>query len=112
MSKNFKGIIFSVKYLPVDGITIFPFIILKKSKLPVIKSWLQHERIHLQQQAELFVVLFYAAYLMHYLYLLIVLKNHQKAYRSIIFEKEAYQNQTTPNYLNTRKSFAFMNYKN
>ena len=106
MIKNFKGIVISVNYLPVDAITIFPFIFLKKSKLPVIKSWLQHERIHLLQQAELLIVFFYVLYLLHYLYLLLIFRDHQKAYRSILFEKEAYLNQSCPAYLFKRKIFA------
>jgi hypothetical protein len=112
MLKNFKGFVISVNYLPVDAITIFPFIFLKKSKLPVIKSWLQHERIHLLQQAELLIVFFYVFYLLNYLYLIVVLKDHQKAYRSIAFEKEAYINQSSPAYLFNRKMFAFLNYRN
>lgn len=112
MQKNFKGFVISVNYLPVDAITIFPFIFLKKSKLPVIKSWLQHERIHLLQQAELLIVFFYVFYLLNYLYLIVVLRDHQKAYRSIVFEKEAYINQTNPAYLFKRKMFAFLNYLN
>ena len=108
MLRRFKGFVIPVNYLPVDAITIFPFIFLKKSKLPIVKSWLQHERIHLLQQAELLIVFFYVIYLANYIYLLFRYRAHQKAYRAIIFEKEAYNHQSSASYLFTRKPFAYL----
>jgi hypothetical protein len=108
MLNRFKGFVITVNYLPVDAITIFPFIILKKSKLPLIKSWLQHERIHLLQQAELLIVFFYLFYFANYISQLIRLRSHQKAYRAILFEQEAYSNQSVPGYLYSRKPFAYL----
>ena len=35
-------------------------------------------------------------------------KNHQQAYRSISFEKEAYQNENDMNYLKIRKRWAYL----
>lgn len=110
MIRNFKGFVISVNFLPIDAITIFPFIFLKKSKLPVIKSWIQHERIHLHQQAELLIVVFYLLYTISYFAGIIRFRSHQKAYRAIIFEREAYAEQNTSNYLTTRKPFAFIKY--
>ena len=51
-----KGWIVLVNKLPADGMAIFPFILLKKSRLPITKTLIQHERIHLQQQIELLLI--------------------------------------------------------
>ena len=63
---------------------------------------INHERIHLRQQLELLVILFYIIYLAE----LVRLKNHQAAYLAIRFKKEAYQNETNLNYLDQRKSWS------
>lgn len=63
-----------------------------------------HEAIHTAQMKELLYIGFYIAYLLEWLYRLIF---HTKtAYRELSFEKEAYENETNLNYLNTRKHFA------
>lgn len=104
-----KGWIILSKFLPADGIAIFPFIILKKSRLPVTKTLIQHERIHLQQQIELLFIPFYLWYFTEYIYFRFKFNNHRKAYLNICFEKEAYKHQSTAGYLSTRKFWAFLN---
>jgi len=42
----------------VEAVTIFPFIILKHHDMKEDKVIVNHERIHLRQQAELLVVFF------------------------------------------------------
>lgn len=88
----------------ISGIAIFPFIITKKK---VTERLLNHERIHLAQQVELFILAFYPLYLMHYLIGLWIYRDHDLAYHSIPFETEAYSNDHNPDYLKTRKSFAW-----
>ena len=53
---------------------------------------LNHERIHLKQQAELLVVFFYLWYGIEFLARWFQYKNRHTAYRNISFEREAYAN--------------------
>jgi hypothetical protein len=104
-----RGWIVLVYKLPADAMAIFPFILLKKSRLPITKTLIQHERIHLKQQIELLFIPFYLWYFAEYIYFRIKFKNHQKAYLNIRFEKEAYKHQCTIDYLSKRKFWAFIN---
>ena len=95
-------------WLPVSGMALFPFILLKQKDFSLSSSLINHERIHLQQQLELLILPFYIWYLSEYLYFRMKGKNHQQAYRSISFEKEAYQNENDMNYLKIRKRWAYL----
>ncbi len=64
---------------------------------------LNHEKIHTAQMKELGYVLFYVIYLIEWLVRLLLPGN---AYRNISFEREAYNNQRNPFYLERRKTFA------
>lgn len=86
------------------GITLFPFIFVRKDK--VSKVLVNHERIHIRQQAELLLVGFYVVYLVHWLWNLAKYKDANKAYRNIVFEREAYENEGDLDYLKNRKIFA------
>ena len=90
------------------GITIFPFIILKHKRLRYDLSFMNHERIHLRQQLELFVLPFYAIYFLEFLVGLIRYKHWELAYRSIAFEREAYKNEKNLDYLKSRPFFGFL----
>ena len=98
------------KILPkgILGITLFPFIILKKKSYKENQILMNHEKIHLRQQLELLVIPFYIWYLLAYLFNLMKYKNKNKAYRNIIFEKEAYSNEADLEYLKNRKWFGFI----
>ena len=106
-----KGIVIVNKWLTpplASGIAIYPFIFLKSSKY-VKKSVIVHERIHLRQQAELLVLPFY---LLYFLNGVINLLSAAKPdfYRTILFEKEAFANESDSKYLLTRKAFAWTKY--
>jgi hypothetical protein len=103
-----KGIKVITAWLPVAGMALFPFILLKRKDFSLSSSLINHERIHLQQQIELLILPFYIWYLMEYLYYRMTGKKHQEAYRSISFEKEAYQNESDINYLAIRKRWAYL----
>lgn len=90
----------------ITAITLWPFIIFKERKASKNKTIINHENIHLRQQLELLVLPFYFIYLFEYLILLIIHRNHNKAYRSISFEREAYQYEKEMNYLKTRQLWA------
>lgn len=90
----------------VSAIALWPFIIIKNSKGLNKEVLLNHEKIHLRQQLELLIVIFYVIYFGEYLYYRIKLKNADMAYRSISFEREAYQNDKNLEYLQGRKIYA------
>lgn len=99
-----------LKRLKISGITLFPFIFIRNpedKKNPVL---INHEKIHLRQQAELFVIFFYILYLAEYYFWLIRLKNGYAAYRRISFEREAYAHEHDMDYLAGRKGWEFRSY--
>lgn len=105
--------IITSKYLVPKGyaaITLFPFIILSNISLKQNYSLINHEKIHLGQQAELLVVFFYLWYLAEYLIRLAQFGNHGLAYRNISFEREAYFHEADNNYLDRRTLFSFMKF--
>lgn len=99
------------KNTKINAITLFPFILLRKSELRKDKVLINHEKIHIRQQLELLIVFFYLAYVLEYVYRLILLKNQQKAYRAISFEREAYANEGDFSYLLHRKFWNFLKYR-
>lgn len=97
-----------VPFLWVEGIALFPFILTKHSENGAM--FLNHERIHLQQQLEMGILPFYVWYLTEYLIRLLKLQNHDQAYRSISFEREAYAMQSDCGYLAQRSFWGFLGY--
>jgi hypothetical protein len=96
------------------GLTIFPFILLRKSYFDYygesyLKETINHESIHIEQQKELLVVFFYFWYFGEFLIRRLFV-NSDKAYKSISFEKEAYQNEKNLDYIKTRKFWSFIKY--
>lgn len=91
---------------------IFPFIFVRKELKLTGQEWeilINHERIHLQQQLEMLVIPFY----LFYFYFLLVNRfwhcsDIDFAYREILFEQEAFANETNLTYLATRKPFAWL----
>ena len=78
------------------GITLFPFILyttkyMNGLSLPQdrIDKLLRHEKRHLKQQIVFLIIPFYLIYVANYLINLIKYKDHQKAYRNILFEIDA-----------------------
>ncbi len=72
---------------------------------------LNHETIHIKQQAELFVIFFYLLYVAYYFIGLVKYKDKQKAYYMIPFEQEAYEYDNQLDYLQTRKPYSWTKYK-
>lgn len=66
-----------------------------------------HERIHTAQMLELGVVLFYLLYVLEWMVRLPLNRfNNFRAYRSISFEREAYEHDADLTYLSHRRHFA------
>ena len=100
-----------------DGLSFFIFIFFR-SRQPS-PTLINHERIHFYQQLELLFIFHWLLYLVHYIFLLIYFISkprksgqslHDKAYRNICFEQEAYDNERNPHYLEHRKPFAWFRY--
>jgi len=97
-------------FLNVDGMALFPFILVRSGALKQDKELIRHETIHLKQAAELLVIPFYLLYLINYLINRLKYKEHYKAYYEIIFEREAYRNERDIRYLTNRKFWAWRFY--
>lgn len=97
------------------AINILGILFVRKNAL-IGSVTINHESIHTKQGKELLWVGFYLLYLIEWLIRLIqvfvVLKkfSNHLAYRSISFEREAYENQDNMDYIKSRKLFAFIKY--
>ncbi len=91
------------------AITIYPFIIIHKDYRGNIVL-INHEKIHLKQQMELFWLFFFIWYVVEFIIRYIQYKNWCLAYKNISFEREAYQNEKKLTYLLSRKKFSFIKY--
>ena len=91
--------------LSVQGLAIYPFIFLKSKNLCRDKQLINHEMIHIRQQLELLILPFYILYALNFMINYFLYADIYTAYRKIIFEKEAYDNDSNPIYLKNR-SFA------
>ena len=92
------------------GLTLFPFVILRDFLDKENKVLLNHEKIHIRQQLELLILPFFLLYFLEYLIRLLQFKDQNKAYRNISFEREAYQNESNLDYLQTRSFWNFRKY--
>ncbi|QAA81776.1 hypothetical protein EI546_08605 [Aequorivita sp. H23M31] len=93
-----------------DGISIWPFVILRHQSLVNDAVFLNHERIHLKQQLELFIIFFYLWYSVEFLFRWIYYRDRYQAYKNISFEREAYFNECNIHYLKSRSIWSFLNY--
>ncbi|GAB4046381.1 hypothetical protein GCM10028810_25050 [Spirosoma litoris] len=87
---------------------LFPFILVKRPNPG--PTLLNHERIHLRQQAELGILPFYIWYGLEYLIRRLHYHDHYSAYRNISFEREAFSNDQDLGYLKTRSFWGFWRY--
>jgi hypothetical protein len=87
---------------------LFPFILLRDKRMKDNHKLINHERIHLRQQAELLILPFYIWYITEYLIRLAVCRNKKEAYYNISFEREAYSNEANLNYLNNKPFWSFI----
>lgn len=96
--------------IPFKGfiaMNLFGFLFVRKElKSRMNETVIQHEQIHTAQMKELLYIFFYIIYGLEWLILLCKYDSSHKAYRNISFEKEAYANQSVPNYLQNRKHYA------
>ncbi len=96
-------------FINVWAITLWPFIICKGK---MDKVTLNHEKIHIKQQAELLVIGFYILYGYYWLKAKLWhrMSSHD-AYMAIPFEREAYACDEDEEYLSNRMRFAWWDYR-
>ncbi|HYV92280.1 MAG TPA: hypothetical protein VE978_10870 [Chitinophagales bacterium] len=99
-----------LKSLHVRGMALYPFILLREKKFLDDVVLMNHERIHHRQEVELLIVPFYLLYVVNYFINRFRYSTHDEAYRNIIFEREAYSNESDLGYLKTRKWFSSFQY--
>ena len=92
------------------GLTLFPFVIIRNFADKDNKVLIHHEKIHIRQQLELLILPFFLLYFLEYFIGLLQFKDRNKAYRNISFEREAYQNESNLDYLQTRSFWKFRKY--
>jgi len=92
------------------GITLWPFIIMKRADLKNDIVFINHERIHLRQQLEMLILPFFAWYILEYFIKVVYYKDGYVAYCNISFEREAYQNENDLDYLKKRSFWSFIKY--
>lgn len=94
----------------MKGMALFPFILFRDRMIAADKVILNHELIHHRQQLELLIFPFYIFYLLNYLLNRMKYPDHLSAYKNIIFEREAFANESDLGYLKKRKWFAFVRF--
>ncbi|WP_405211013.1 hypothetical protein [Dokdonia sp. Asnod2-E02] len=92
------------------GVTLWPFIVMRTSDLKKDEVFINHEKIHIRQQAEMLVIPFFIWYAIEYLYRLIQYRDNYVAYLNISFEREAYARECEINYLRERPFWSFIAY--
>lgn len=93
-----------------QGFTLYPFIFLRFATDKKNVVFVNHERIHLQQQLELLILPFYLWYFIEFFFRYLKYKNFDLAYRNISFEREAYAQEKNVEYLKSRKFWGFLKY--
>jgi len=84
------------------AMSLWPVIIFRDRKTAENQPVRNHEKIHHRQQLELLIIPYYIWYFIEYWVGRIKLKTHDKAYRNVSFEKEAYAMQHDLDYLKRR----------
>ena len=93
-----------------SGITLFPFVFFRERRFRDDAVFVNHERIHLRQQIELLILPFFVWYGVEFLVRLMVLRDRNKAYRAVSFEREAYENEKDLSYLEERPFWRFLRF--
>jgi hypothetical protein len=98
------------KVIGCDGIVLYPFVLFSDKRFIDNQQVMNHERIHIRQVLELWVLPFYLMYVLEFLIRRCSSKSKYEAYRKISFEQEAYSNDHNLDYLKNRRFFGFTKY--
>ena len=107
--QNSKIPVYLSVFINITAITLFPFIISREKMDDVT---IRHEMIHIEQQRELLVILFYVLYVWYWLKGKVKGMSNDDAYMKIPFEQEAYRKMYDENYLESREKHAWRQYIN
>lgn len=89
------------------AMNILGVIFARKSANPLSAKTINHEAIHTAQMKELLYVGFYIIYVLEWLYRLVrSIFTKENAYRSISFEREAYDHDEDMTYIENREPYA------
>ena len=110
LSEKFLDLKSKIAGFKVAGFFAVFFIVMREipSGFYAVKRWktvLNHERIHQRQCWEMLVLPFLLAYGGHYIWNRLRGLNHYKAYKGVIFEKEANTHEDDFEYLSKRPWF-------
>ena len=94
---------------PWGAMTIWPFIFVQR-KMTLTKALVNHERIHIAQQIEMFWLFFFVIYVLEFIIKLFVYRSWYKAYKNISFEREANRNEDNFEYLLERDTWDWIHY--
>ena len=94
-------------FINIYAITLYPFIICREEMDEVV---LNHEKIHLAQQKELWIIGFYLLYVYYWLRRRLSGESSLIAYLNIPFEVEAYSNESNHQYLKQREKHSWRKY--
>ena len=98
------------KYIPINpfwATNFFGIIFCRIDKGEMTEVAKNHEYIHTLQQKELGYIGFFIWYNLEWLYKTIKYRNRMKAYRDLIFEREAYAMQKNLHYASERRPYAW-----
>jgi len=93
-----------------NGLTLFPFVMIRNNFDKANKVLINHEKIHIKQQIQLLVFPFLIWYMLEFLFRWVQFRDKNKAYRNISFEREAYANEQNLNYTREMPFWGFLNY--
>jgi hypothetical protein len=95
-------------FMRISAITIYPFIFIRSDlSKEYEETVLNHEKIHLEQYKETFVLGFFPFYIYDFVYGLFKYKDFALAYYFIRMEQEAYENEHDLLYIKNRKKLAW-----
>ena len=100
--------------IPFKGyiaMTLFPFIFIRKENAERFTATVEaHESIHALQQTETLWIFFMLLYGLEMLVKYLITLDADRAYLSISFEQEAYDNQGKPDHIAHRRHYAWVKY--
>lgn len=100
------------KYIPFKrfkAINLFGVLFVRK-EAKMNERDLNHENIHTEQWKELLWIGFLLWYVGEWIIRLFAFKGGHHAYKNISFEREANRHEAEPDYIKSRKRFAFTRY--
>jgi hypothetical protein len=94
----------------VLAITLWPFVFIDSDEQDSHHVLSNHERIHIAQATELFVIPFYLLWLFDWLYQGCLFGSFEKGYYHCRLEQEAYDHERELDYLSNRRPYAWWPY--